>query len=115
MHTAPAAAPRRLCRDVQGGDELDITRGEPVLMFVGLALVVLGAVGATVTSRHAEHRGRATTMPLLLVPFGVLVGAGAAMVRGWDLVASMAVGGVLVPLVGAVGRWLEIRRARRNP
>jgi hypothetical protein len=83
-----------------------------VSIVVGLALVLLGAVGATVTARRAEDRGRATTMPLQLVPFGVLVGAGAALVRGWDLGVSMLAGAVLVPLVGAAGRWLEVRRAR---
>jgi hypothetical protein len=81
-------------------------------VLVGVVLVALGAVGATVTSRHAERGGRATTLPVRLVPFGVLVGAGGAMVRGWDLLSSMVVGAVLVPLVGAVGRWLEVRRAR---
>ncbi len=85
------------------------------LVVVGLALVVLGAVGATVTSRHAERTGHATTMPLRLVPFGILVGAGAALVRGWDLGVSMLAGAVLVPLVGAVTRWLEVRRNRNEP
>lgn len=84
-------------------------------MVVGLALVALGAVGATVTARQAERGGRATTMPLELVPFGVLVGAGGALVRGRALVASMLAGAVLVPLVGAVDRWLEVRRGRRRP
>lgn len=81
-------------------------------MLVGFALVVLGAVAATVTSRRAEHAGTATTLPLKLVPLGILVGAGGAMVRGWDLVSSMVAGAVLVPAVGLVGRWLEVRRER---
>ena len=85
------------------------------LVVVGLALVVLGAVGATLVARHAEHTGHATTMPLRLVPFGILVGAGAALVRGWDLGVSMLAGAVLVPLVGAVTRWLEVRRNRNEP
>lgn len=75
--------------------------------------MVLGAVGATMTSRHADRAGRATLLPLKLVPFGILVGAGGAMVRGWDLMSSMLIGAVLVPMVGAVGRWLEVRRGRR--
>jgi hypothetical protein len=82
------------------------------LAVVGVLLVALGAVGATVVARHAEHTGRATTMPLRLVPFGILVGAGASLVRGWDLGVSMLAGAVLVPLVGAVSRWLEVRRGR---
>ena len=73
---------------------------------------MLGAVGATVVTRHAERMGGATTMPLRLVPFGILVGAGASLVRGWDLGVSMLAGAVLVPLVGAIGRWLEVRRRR---
>jgi hypothetical protein len=79
----------------------------------GAALLVLGAVGATVTQRRFEQEGRATVAPLFLVPFGVLIGAGAALIRGWDLLASLLVGAVLVPLVGAGGRYLEVRRRRR--
>lgn len=70
---------------------------------------MLGAVGATVVTRHAERAG-ATTMPLRLVPFGVLVGAGASLVRGWALGVSMLAGAVLVPIVGVVGRWRDVRR-----
>lgn len=94
------------------GRTLELTEGGTALLVVGLALVALGAVGATVVSRHAEWMGSATTLPLRLVPFGVLVGAGASLVRGWDLGVSMLAGAVLVPAVGAVGRWLEVRRSR---
>lgn len=87
---------------------------EPVAMLVGGALLLLGAVGATVTQRRLEADGRARTAPLWLVPFGVLVGAGAAMVRGWDLWAAIVVGAVVVPLVGVIGRLWEVRRARRR-
>ncbi len=87
--------------------------GGTVALLVGVLLVALGAVGATVTQRRLEDEGRATTAPLWLVPFGVLVGAGAAIARGWDLLASMAVGALLIPLVGVVGRYLEVRRRRR--
>lgn len=69
-------------------------------------------MGATVVSRHAEWMGSATTLPLRLVPFGILVGAGASLVRGWELGVSMLAGAVLVPVVGAAGRWLEVRRSR---
>lgn len=87
---------------------------DPVAMLVGGALLLLGAVGATVTQRRLEAEGRARTAPLWLVPFGVLVGAGAALVRGWDLWAAIVVGAVVVPLVGVVGRLWEVRRARRR-
>jgi len=83
----------------------------PVL--VGASLLVIGAVGATVTQRRLEREGRATVAPLFLVPFGVLIGAGAALIREWDLLPSLLVGAVLVPLVGAVGRYVEVRRRRR--
>jgi hypothetical protein len=86
--------------------------GQVLPLVVGVALVALGAVGATVTQRRFEEGGRTVRALPLLVPFGVLVGAGAAIARGWDLVASMVVGAVMVPLVGAAGRFLEVRRGR---
>lgn len=87
---------------------------DPVGIAIGAALLLLGAVGATVSQRGMEQRGRATLAPLSLVPFGILMGAGAAMIRGWDLWVSMAVGAVLVPVVGVIGRMIEVRRRRRN-
>jgi hypothetical protein len=83
----------------------------PVL--VGATLLLVGAVGATITQRRLEQEGRATVAPLFLAPFGVLIGAGAALIRGWDLLPSLLVGAVLVPLVGAIGRYVEVRRRRR--
>jgi hypothetical protein len=87
---------------------------DPVSVVVGAALVVLGAVGATVTQRRLEAEGRARMAPLWLIPFGVLIGAGAAMVRGWDLWVAIIVGAVVIPLVGVMGRLWERRRTRRN-
>jgi hypothetical protein len=81
---------------------------------LGLGLVALGALGATVSSRRVERSGRWTLLPLQLLPFGVLVGAGAAMVRGWDLWVAVVAGAVVLPLVGVAGRWLEVRRHRRR-
>ncbi|MFA9444922.1 hypothetical protein [Egicoccus sp. AB-alg6-2] len=90
-------------------------RADGVLPLVlGLLLVLLGATGATLTQRRFELEGRSQHAPLWLVPFGILVGAGAALVRGWDLAGSMLIGAVLVPLVGAVGRLLEVRRRNRR-
>jgi hypothetical protein len=88
--------------------------GQALPIVVGVLLVALGATGATVTQRRFEQEGRTLRALPLLVPFGVLVGAGAAIVRGWDLVASMVVGALLVPVVGALGRLLEVRRGRRR-
>lgn len=87
---------------------------QPVEIAVGAVLLLLGAVGATVSQRGMERRGRATLAPLGLVPFGILMGAGAAMIRGWDLWVSMAVGAVVVPVVGVIGRLFEVRRQRRR-
>ncbi len=89
------------------------TTGTAVALTAGLALMVIGAVGATMTQRHLDDAGRSRWALLALVPYGVLLGAGASLVRGWDLASSLLVGALLLPLVGAVGRLVEVRRARR--
>lgn len=81
---------------------------------VGLVLVLLGAFGASATARTLDERGRGRAVPVAVAPMGVLVGAGAALVRGWDPVGSMVSGAVLLPLVAAVVRLLEARRRRRH-
>jgi len=79
---------------------------------LGLVLVALGATGATVLGGGS---GRPTPLRLLrLLPFGVLVGAGAALVRGWDLTATAGLGAVLVPLVAVAGDVLAARRRARR-
>jgi hypothetical protein len=83
-------------------------------LVLGVALLVLGAVGATVTQRGLEVTRRGRWVPLALVPFGVLVGAGAALARGWSLVSAMAVGAVTIPLVAVVARLIEVRRRSRS-
>ena len=92
----------------------DLSAGDALPIAIGVALVLLGATGATVTQRHLDATGRSRLALVALVPYGVLIGAGAAMVRGWDLTAALVVGAVLVPLVGAAGRLIEVRRARRT-
>jgi hypothetical protein len=47
----------------------------------------------------------------VLAPFGVLIGAGAALVRGWDL-GLAAVAGALAVLVVALGG--DVLAARRR-
>ncbi|GEM_PF-1427011 len=89
------------------------TTGSAVALLAGLALVLIGAVGATMTQRHLDDTGRSRWALLALVPYGVLLGAGASLVRGWDLASSLLVGAVLLPLVGVLGRLVEVRRARR--
>jgi hypothetical protein len=83
-------------------------------LVLGVALLVLGAVGATVTQRELEATRRGRWVPLALVPFGVLVGAGAALARGWSLLSAMAVGAVTIPLVAVVARLIEVRRRSRS-
>ena len=79
---------------------------------LGLVLVALGATGASLLGRDA---GRPTPLRLLrLAPFGVLVGAGAALVRGWDLGATAVLGALLVPLVALGGDVLAARRRART-
>ena len=96
---------------------MDLSVGSPVAVAIGLALLVLGAVGATVVSRGFDGgSGPAWRVLLQLIPFGILIGAGAALVRGWDLAAGAFVGAILVPVVAALGRIIEVRwhRARRD-
>jgi hypothetical protein len=76
---------------------------------LGVLLVGLGALGASLT--QGRGGGRPTLRRVLgLVPFGILIGAGSALVRGWDLTISLVVGAVLVPLVGVLGDVLAARR-----
>jgi hypothetical protein len=91
---------------------VELSTGSGAAVAVGLALVALGAVGATFAGRGFDAGGPAWRVPLQLVPFGVLIGGGAALVRGWDLAAGALVGAILVPLVGTVGRLIEVRRYR---
>jgi hypothetical protein len=91
---------------------VELSVGSPLAIAVGVLLVTLGATGATLATRGFEVAGQAWRVPLRLVPFGVLIGGGAALVRGWDLGAGALVGAILVPLVGTVARMLEVRRHR---
>lgn len=91
---------------------MDLSVGTPVAVLIGLVLLVLGAVGATAVGRTfdvTDHPGR---VPLRLVPFGVLIGGGAALVRDWDLLVGVVVGATLVPAVGTAARLWEVRRRR---
>lgn len=91
---------------------MELSVGSPLAIAIGVLLVTLGATGATLVSRGFEVRGQAWRVPVRLIPFGVLIGGGAALVRGWDLGAGALVGAILVPLVGTVARMLEVRRHR---
>lgn len=91
---------------------MDLSVGSPAAVAIGLVLVALGAVGASFVARGFDTAAAPWQVPLRLVPFGVLIGGGAALVRGWDLGVGVLVGAVLVPLVGTVGRLIEVRRHR---
>lgn len=87
---------------------------DPVTVVVGAAALVLGVVGAGMTQRRLERAGRGRWVPLLLVPHGVLVGGGAALIRGWVLPLSMIIGAAAIPIAAIAGRAWEVRRAART-
>lgn len=91
---------------------MDLSVGTPTAVLVGLLLLVLGATGATAVARTFDVTDHPARVPLRLIPFGILIGAGAALVRDWDLGVGLVVGGVVVPLVGTVARIMEVRRRR---
>jgi hypothetical protein len=91
---------------------VELSVGAPVAVLIGLVLLGLGAAGATAVGRTFDATDRPLRVPLQLVPFGILMGGGAALVRSWDLLAGVAVGAVLVPVVGTIARLVEVRRRR---
>ena len=81
---------------------------------LGVALLLLGSFGASAVHRRQSGRPGAVSI-LVLAPFGVLIGAGAALVRGWDLGLSAVTGALAVLIVALVGDvWAARRRARRS-
>ena len=81
---------------------------------VGLLLVVLGAVGAAMATRSIDDRGRPWVGALAIAPMGLLVGAGAALVRDWDLVPTAAIGLVALPAVHLASRVRWQRRGEER-
>jgi len=80
---------------------------------LGALLLLLGASGAGAV--HRRQRGRpGPTGVLALAPFGVLIGAGAALVRGWDLGLSAVAGAGAVAVVAVLGDVLAARRRART-
>jgi hypothetical protein len=76
---------------------------------VGAALLVLGATGAGVVHRRQQGRPGPASV-LVMAPFGVLIGAGSALVRGWDIALSAVAGALAVMLVALLGDVLAARR-----
>lgn len=81
---------------------------------IGVALAVVGATAATAIARVVAPRGRGPRVALAVAPTGLLIGAGAAMARGWDLLPSALLGMVLVGLVGLAGGLRVQRPSRRR-
>ena len=79
---------------------------------VGAALLLLGATGAGLVQRRQQGRPGPVSV-LSLAPFGVLIGAGAALVRGWDLGLSAVAGALAVIVVALSGDVLAARRRAR--
>lgn len=89
---------------------------EPLTVLFGVALLLLGASGAGLVHRR-QHGRPGPVSVLALAPFGVLIGAGAALVRGWDLGLAAVAGAIAVAVVALVGDVLAARRrahARRG-
>lgn len=83
---------------------------------IGVALVVLGAAGASAIARTMADRAHGLRLALAVAPAGVLIGTGAALARGWDLVASAVVGAVVVGLLAfTTGLRLSPRGRRSRP
>lgn len=91
---------------------MDLSVGSPTAIVVGMVAVLLGATGATVLARGFDRSSRPNRIPLALIPCGILIGGGAALVRGWDLGAAILVGALVIPAVATVGRLIEVRRRR---
>lgn len=91
---------------------MDLSAGSPLAIVVGLLLALLGATGATAVARGFDTSAQPARVPLRLVPFGILIGGGAALVRGWDLGVGVLVGAVVIPVVATVFRLIEVRRRR---
>lgn len=83
---------------------------------IGVALVVLGAAGASAIARTLAPRAGGGRLALAVAPAGVLIGTGAALARGWDPVASAVVGALLVGLLAfTTGLRLQPRHRRGRP
>lgn len=83
---------------------------------VGVVLVVLGAAAASTTARMLSPRVRGPRLAMAVAPTGVAIGAGAALVRGWDLLPSAVVGTCLVAVLAlTTGLRLEPRHRRSRP
>ena len=80
---------------------------------VGVALALVGATAATVIARTMAPHGRGPRLAVAVAPTGLLIGAGAALVRGDALLPSALLGLAVVGLVGLVA-GLRVRPPSRR-
>lgn len=80
---------------------------------IGVVLILLGVLGANAAHRYGQDRGLGWWTPVLVAPTGLLIGAGAAIIRGWDLVPTMISGLVVLPVATVLSRLVQHRRERR--
>jgi hypothetical protein len=98
-----AARDRRLPpRGAREGSALELTT-DTMTVVLGLGLVALGALGATVTSRRVERSGRWTLLPLQLCPSASSSAPGPRWCAAGTCWVAIAAGAVVIPLVGR--RW----------
>lgn len=71
---------------------------------VGIGVLLVGATGAAVVVPRLRASGRSRFVPYVLAAAGAVVGAGAALVRDFDVLPTAAVGALLFPLFGLVVR-----------
>lgn len=83
------------------------------VQLLGGALLLFGATGAAMLQRR-QHGRPGPASVLAFSPFGVLIGAGAALIRGWDLGLSALFGAFVVMVVALVGDVLAARRRARS-
>lgn len=79
---------------------------------VGVALAVVGSTAATLITRSSTRRG--PRLALMIAPTGLLIGAGAALARGWDLVASALLGMLVVGILSLLSGLRYVPPSQRE-
>jgi hypothetical protein len=79
---------------------------------VGVVLALVGATTATLLTRSATRRG--PRLALMVAPAGLLIGAGAALARGWDLAASALLGMLAVGVLSLLSGLRYVPPSQRD-
>ncbi|MBW3661573.1 MAG: hypothetical protein KY469_00615 [Actinobacteria bacterium] len=74
------------------------------MLALGVVLLLIGATLAAVVVPRLRGGPRARLIPFVLLDAGALVGAGAALVRDYDLLRTTIIGALLFPVLGLVMR-----------